>query len=112
MLGLLHHAGVAMTEYVKLAQSYGHQELTWDKSGHERIRRWAMCPQHQRRSSDYRGQQMDISLRTWWTFRCKEKGQHLFNIKPDRSAPTTEGEVEAWLVKARLAKLDIKHGGQ
>lgn len=94
-----------MSEIVKEAQSYAIQKLAHTPAGKEVIRRTAMCPIHTRMSNEFRGLQKDIEGKLWWTFLCKEKGRHMFNAKPDRSAPTTVEGIEKWKAMQRQAML-------
>lgn len=71
-------------------------------SGKEVIRRWALCPQHKRLTSDYLGVSNDM-----WAFRCKSS-LHLFHALPDRTAPKNSAEVDAWLEKQRQARIGVK----
>lgn len=76
----------------------------------DKVVRWARCPEHNKRSSAFRGVQPDLfSENNYWVFQCSEKGRHLFRADPDRTAPAVGGEAE-WLRKKlqeRLQKLGL-----
>lgn len=95
-------------QIVKTAQGYAVQTLVHTPSGHERVRRTAMCPTHTRQSSDFRG----VNNGTWM-FHCREKNGHPFYAHPDRQAPKTLAEIPAWEEKQRLGLIEkISSRGQ
>lgn len=66
-----------------------------------KIQRRAQCPDHEKWSSNYQG--ADVH---GWLFRCLDmKVTHLFYAKPDKSAPTTEAEIPAWVRRQNMQKL-------
>ena len=79
------------------------QELTIDAKGREKVRRWAVCPVHNQRSSNYVGVSTE-----GWLFRCSENTGHYahdFKARPPKNAPTSWAEVQAWMNAQRQARL-------
>ena len=90
------------------------QELATRNDGSDYVRRSAVCPEHERKSSDFFGYQRGIEGVLYWTFRCKEKGGHIFNVLPAVGAlgpSATYEEYQEWMKKARLDKA-MSTGGQ
>lgn len=90
-------------------------ELT--KSGHLA---WAAhCPTHGKtlkngtfkgtRSSVVRGEQADFDGKRWITFRCSEKGGHLFNALKPKDAPKTVQESQELRIKMLMNKANISN---
>ncbi len=83
------------------------QELTINGKGQEKIRRWAICPVHETKSSTYIGPTAD-----GWLFACIGPGHmsHNFCAKPDKSAPKTIADTQAWLEAKRKERIGVVEG--
>lgn len=72
------------------------------RPGH--VRRQATCPDHNRKSSDYRGGQQDFSSKLFWAFHCTGRGGHIFLALPDRTAPKTPEDADDWQRRQEAAQ--------
>lgn len=80
-----------------------HQELKVTAAGNEVVRRWAICPEHEQRSSQFLGPDTE-----GWLFRClgtRDHPSHQFHAAPDRTAPSDTAGVEEWMKKQRARRL-------
>ncbi len=76
------------------------------------VQRYAVCPDHNKRSSEYMGPGQLDGGRVTWKFRCtakrtnKDRADHIFPALPDRTAPKTSEESVEWMNKQRLARVE------
>lgn len=89
-----------------MISSQGFQELT----AKGEVIRFAYCPDHQKRSSVWRGEQPQLDgIAVYWVFKCKQG--HLFMAQPDRNSPRSQPEYDAWIksqLELRLEKMTKK----
>jgi len=74
-----------------------------------KIERYAYCPKHGRKTSNYQGVDGKGML-----FRCpesKEHLSHLFYANVPSGLPKTVDEIEAWKAKERQVELKEQQGG-
>ena len=94
-----------MSEIVNKAQRFASMSLQVTATGKEVVRKRAMCPTHQRLTSDYVG-----ATDEGWLFRCREKGGHDYLALHDPRAPKTQAQVEAWFIKQRQERMRVANG--
>lgn len=82
------------------------QELVVNPKGNEVIRRSAICPTHEQKSSTYIG-----PTAQGWMFECHESTGHMrhyFSAKPPKDAPSKAEDVQQWMNEQRQARINMK----
>ena len=65
-----------------------------------KVTRYAICPDHETRTSLYIGpQESDEDGKVYWLFKCRGKGGHQFLAIPDRTAPKNVEQVQGWTAR-------------
>ncbi len=78
------------------------------------IRRTAVCPLHDKQSSEYMGMSFSKSGADVWTFRCSAltqkgvKADHLFAARADPTAPKNALDAAAWMLQAKAQLAGVK----
>ncbi len=76
-----------------------HQQLT----ARDRVTRWAICPLHEKRTSNFVGVVSNESGKSRWCFRCTYS-DHVFAAVPDRTAPKPGDEL-GWVAREKEKRL-------
>lgn len=78
-------------------------------------RRSATCPDHNKRTSEFRGEQQEMfDGKRFWAFRCSERNGHIFLADIPRDAPRSVAAAAAWMEKheAEAAGVPYDSGGR
>lgn len=82
--------------------------------GHSKVRRSATCPTHNKRTSEFRGEQQElVSSAKYWCFMCRHT-RHIFLALIPRDAPGSAAEVMEWMKQkeAEMAGIEYDSGGR